>query len=221
MGRPNRVQDGMRVPEAPGTHGKKREARLSRMVNKVFELREQGMSKRQIRDALHTGDGSIERILGDPNNIRRRLTNYNERLRAACPRAIDVVYETLNSTMPQMAGERASMAKWVLESTKTVGKESPINIFLKGGDTNIVMSNDTLEAAKAVAAAMRAVAAVKALPPATAMAMDAIDVTPIEEREENTNEVIPQAEGIIPQAEGLPRPEPDDQDNLKASPNPK
>jgi len=134
------------------------------MVNKVFEMREHGSTLREIREALHTSESVIDRILHDTNNVRRRLAQYNEQLRSATPIALRVVRETLESTAPQLAGERARMAQWVLESTKTVGKESPVNIFIKEGDTNITMSNDTLEAAKAVAAAMRATVEVKALP---------------------------------------------------------
>lgn len=152
------------MPGTRGTHGKRREQRLVRMVNRIFEMREEGVPIRNIREILHTSDAVIERILHNPENVRMRLARYNEALRATTPIALRVVRETLESTAPQLAGERARMAQWVLESTKTVGKESPVNIFIKEGDTNITMSNDTLEAAKAVAAAMRATVEVKALP---------------------------------------------------------
>jgi transcriptional regulator len=184
--------DGIRVPDARGTHGKRREQRLSRLVNKAFEMREHGSTLREIREALHTSESAVERILHDSNNVRRRLAQYNEQLRSVAPIALRVVRETLESTAPQLAGERARMAQWVLESTKTVGKESPVNIFIKEGDTNITMSNDTLEAAKAVAAAMRATVEVKALPE------NVIDVEPIEEQKESNDEHTGVNVGVVP-----------------------
>lgn len=149
-------QDGLKVPGVPGIKGKRREQRLARIMNRVFELREQGKTKVEIAKELHMTGQSIEALLHDPDNVRRRLASYNEQLRAATPVAIRVVYEVLNTTAPNMLSERARMAQWVLENTKTVGKESPVNVFIKGGDTHITLTNDTLEAAKAVAAAMRA-----------------------------------------------------------------
>jgi len=170
-------QDGLKVPGVPGIKGKRREQRLARIMNRAFELREQGKTKKDIAKELHMTPNSVEALLHDPDNVRRRLASYNEQPRAATPVAIKVVYEVLNTTAPNMLSERARMAQWVLENTKTVGKESPVNVFIKGGDTHINLTNDTLEAARAVAAAMKAA-------PLSLPATDVITVIP----EENSNE---------------------------------
>lgn len=181
-------KDGIQL-KGPSIGGKRREVRMARVVNQVFAMREQGMSKEEIGKKVHLRLGGIEAILHDPDYVRRRLTQYNEQLRAASPIAIKVVYEVLNSTAPQTLGERAAMAKWVLESTKTVGKESPVNVFIRGGDTNINLSNDTLEAAKAVAAAMRGSMEQRALPENV---IDVVEIT-----EENSNEHGTDTVGIV------------------------
>ena len=185
--------DGLKVPDTRGTHGKKREQRMARLVNRVFELREQGLSKKNIAKEVHVTEPTLDKILHDPDNVRRRLTLYNEQLRAATPKALKVVHEVLDSTAPQMLSERSRMAQWVLESTKTVGKESPVNVFIRGGDTNINVSNDTLEAARAVAAQMRA-----AVQPqlTTGEVVDAIDVTDL--TEENSDVAMVQEAGEVP-----------------------
>lgn len=168
----------------------RRVARIARLTTRVFELREQGMTKGMIAKTLHISDINVDRILHDQENIRRRLAQYNEQLRAASPIAIKVIYEVLNSESPNQLGERAAMARWVLESSKIVGKESPVNIFV-GGGASVQVSNDTVEAARQVAALMRG--QVQALP---AAAGDVIDVEEIK-TEENSNEHIEGAVGVV------------------------
>jgi hypothetical protein len=173
--------DGVAIDGVRGTHSKKRDQRIARRVNKVFELREQGMTMAAIAEACNMTRPTVESILQDPGQVKRRLTTYNEKLRAMTPKALKVVEEVLDSVAPQSLGQRADMARWLLESTKTVGKESPVNIFIKGGDTNITVGNDTLEAARAVAAAMRGEVARKALPVAEVVDGEIISGSPAED----------------------------------------
>lgn len=175
--------DGVNVPGTGGTHGKKREQRLVRLVNRVFELREQGMTKKQICKEVHVTEPTLEKILHDPDHVRRRLASYQEQLRSRLPKTMKAVDQILDSDLPSMLPKKADIALELLRMTQVVGKESPVNVFIRGGDTHINVSNDTLEAARAVAAQMRAAVAPQ-LP-----AADVIDVDPIEEREENSNEV--------------------------------
>ena len=169
----------------------RRVARIARLTTRVFELREQGMTKKLIAKTLHISDINVDRILHDQENIRRRLAQYNEQLRAASPIAIKVIYEVLNSESPNQLGERAAMARWVLESSKIVGKESPVNIFV-GGGASVQVSNDTVEAARQVAALMRG--QVQALP--AAAVGEVIDAEEIK-IEENSNEHIEGAVGVV------------------------
>lgn len=185
--------EGISIRGSGPISGKRREQRMARLVNQVFAMREQGMGKVAIAKELHIAALTVDRILHDPDNVRRRLSSYNEQLRAATPVALKVVYEVLTSTAPQALGQRAEMARWVLEMGKTVGKESPVNVFIKGGDTHINLSNDTLEAARAVAEMMRGAGA-KALPE------NVIEAVVIEQKEENSNEYTGVNVGVAPRS---------------------
>ena len=163
-GNPNYSDDGIQLKGEPGIKGRRRERRMMQLANSVFMRRERGMSVDEIAKEVHTVPDTVRRILHDTKLVKRRLDMYNEQLRSATPLALKVVFEVLQSTDPKQMGERAKMATWVLEATKTVGKDSPVNVFIKGGDTVVNVSNDTLEAAKAVSQAMMAAAKVRALP---------------------------------------------------------
>ena len=153
-GNNNYSDDGIQLKGEPGIKGKRRERRMMQLANSVFMRRERGMTVEQIADELHTSHNTVQRILHDTKLVKRRLDSYDERIRAATPIATDIVYRVLHSTDPKMLSEQAAMAKWVID--RNLGKDPSVNIFVKGGDTVVNVSNDTLEAAKAVSQAMMA-----------------------------------------------------------------
>lgn len=170
--------DGLHVPGARGSA--KRAERLQKLTVKAFELREQGWPVKDIAFKLKVGLAVVHACLNDQQHVKQRIEAYNEQLRAYSPKALDIVRELLYSTDPRDKKQQREVAVWLLEATKVVGKESPVNIFVNApGAQSVVLNHAEINAAKAVADLMRQ----KQLPPAPKPAIiDAEVVATTEEK---------------------------------------
>lgn len=189
-----------------GAQNKKKE-RLTKLVNRIFEMRERGARVHEIARECSTTESRVHIILQSPENVANRIKDYQEKLRAATPKAIEVIHQVLGDQNPRLIGERATMARWVLEMTKVVGKDAPVNIFVgAGGQVNL--NQEEIAAARAIADQMR-----RALPPAPTQdsrianedAIDAeiiveavVETIPANNAEETVDEHRTQPVGIAP-----------------------
>lgn len=131
--------------------------RLQRVSAKAFQMRERGHSVEEIAFKTHVGVETIHACLNDQENIRRRIKEYNEQLRSYSPQALAVIKETLFTRDPKRKKQQTEVAQWVLESTKVIGKDSPVNIFVNApGVQNVILNHEEIEAARSVAALMAA-----------------------------------------------------------------
>lgn len=159
---------------------KRRRKTLEDHREKIFALREQGMGVAEISSTLHIKEREISKILFNGVYKAERIAKMNEMLLSMAPRARAVIAERLEK------GDE-SVAMWLLEKVGIVGKEQ-VNLTINATNAQVNLSNDTLEAARAVAAAMRA-APVRALPPPPP---DFIEADVIETEEEKIND------GLLP-----------------------
>src|SRR5260221_14664478 len=125
------------------------ERKKIKLRDDVISARESGLDVRQIADKLSVSMTTVNKILFHSGNMATRRERFNEALVAMNPRGIRVISDWLDKGSLEAA-------KWLLENTGVVGKEQiKMTINAQNAQVN-VMSNDTLEAARAVALAMKA-----------------------------------------------------------------
>ena len=134
--------------------------RIAKVTERAFALRDEGFTPRDIAIKLHLSLRTVEGCLCDHDYVKRRIENYNEQLRAYSPQAIRVIRDVLYDPEDKRC---LDTARWLLETTKVIGKESPMNVFINApGIQQVVLNHEEIEAARTVAEAMRQ----KELPPA-------------------------------------------------------
>jgi hypothetical protein len=126
----------------------------------ITNARDRGLSIEEVAKECRTNVGRVKKILFDGVRKAERIQRFNESLVARSAKGIAVVDQWLDK------GDK-DVAMWLLKETGVVGKEQT-NITINAHNAQInTLSNDTLEAARAVAELMRAPAVRKQLQPAT------------------------------------------------------
>ena len=144
----------------------------------IVEARDRGLSIEEVAAACHTNIPRVKRVIFDGVRKAERIQRFHESLVAVSGQGIKVVKEWLDK------GDK-DVAMWLLKETGVVGKEqTTININAQNAQIN-TLSNDTLEAARAVAALMNAPPVRRQLQRA-AEDIEAEIVTPEEESDEQS-----------------------------------
>jgi hypothetical protein len=157
--------------------GVRRREMLRRRKERIIELRDEGKSISEIAHELKIRTRDVKAVIYDGVIRATRIQNFNEALVSRNQKGIAIIDYWLDKNDKMVA-------MWLLEKTGTVGKEQ-VNLTINAGTTNITLNNDTIEAARMVAEAMRA--ARPALPPAPP-AEEVIEAEVIEQTEENSDE---------------------------------
>lgn len=134
---------------------RKMKNREETMKQAIFEARESGMTIEQVAAAVHTKVDKVKKVLFNGVHKAERIQRFNEALVSRSPKGIAVVDAWLDK------GDK-DVAMWLLEKNGVVGKEQ-VNLTINAQNAQVNLSNDTLEAARAVADAMRAAATPKQL----------------------------------------------------------
>lgn len=162
-----------------GSKNTKALRRQAELTLKALDMREKGMTMGDIARVLKVRMNTLQKALRSPEADNEWIARLRMRAQFLAPKALDAITKRLDM------GD-GTLALKLLEDLGIVGKQS-VNIHVNAPGAQINMSNDTLEAARAVAAAMRA------LPVASALSQaeddgDVIDAEVIENEEENSDE---------------------------------
>jgi hypothetical protein len=140
----------------------------------IVAARDKGLSIAEVALECHTNESRVKRVVFDGVRKAERIQRFNESLVSISSQGIKVVREWLDK------GDK-DVAMWLLQQTGVVGKEQT-NITINAQNAQInTLSNDTLDAARAVAELMRAAPVRRQLQRSS----DDIVVNP---QEETTNE---------------------------------
>jgi hypothetical protein len=126
----------------------KHRRRRDQLREQVLELREQGKSFDQICTELHTTIRTVRHALHTPEAERERVRRAHERALFLAPKALGAIER-------QLEEGNGALGVRLLEDLGVVGREA-IHVQVNAQNAQVNLSNDTLEAARAVAAAMRA-----------------------------------------------------------------
>jgi hypothetical protein len=121
--------------------------REEKMQQDIFEARERGLSIPEVAKECHTNEKNVRKVLFNGVHKAERVARFNEAMVSMSPAGIKVVREWLDK------GDK-DVAMWLLKETGVVGKEQ-VNITVNAQNAQVNLSNDTLEAARAVAEQMR------------------------------------------------------------------
>jgi len=124
--------------------------RRDQLREQVLELREQGKTFDEICAELHTTTRTVRHVLHTPEAERERVRRAHERALFLVPKAARAIERRLDE------GDGA-LGLHLLEGLGVIGRQA-IQVQVNAQNAQVNLSNDTLEAAKAVAAAMRAAA---------------------------------------------------------------
>jgi hypothetical protein len=128
---------------------RKMKNRAEILKQSILDARDKGLSFEEVAKECHTSINKVRSILLDGVNKAMRVQRFNESLIARSAKGIAVVDQWLDK------GDK-DVAMWLLKETGIVGKEQT-NITINAQNAQInTLSNDTLEAARAVAELMRA-----------------------------------------------------------------
>src|ERR1700687_4336342 len=122
--------------------------RRDRLREQVLELREQGKSFDQICAELHTTIRTVRHVLYAPEVERERLRRAHERTLFLVPKAARAIEQQLESG-------NGALGLRLLEDLGVVGREA-IHVQVNAQNAQVNLTNDTLEAARLVAGAMKA-----------------------------------------------------------------
>jgi NOL1/NOP2/fmu family ribosome biogenesis protein len=122
--------------------------RSDQLREQVLELRERGKTFDEICSELKTTIRTVRHALHAPEAERERLRRAHERALFLGPKAARAIERRLDE------GD-GTLGLRLLEDLGAVGREA-IRVQVNAQNVQVNLSNDTLEAAKAVAAAMRA-----------------------------------------------------------------
>lgn len=121
--------------------------REEKMQQDIFEARERGLSIPEVAKECHTNEKNVRKTLFNGVHKAERVARFNEAMVSMSPAGIKVVREWLDK------GDK-DVAMWLLKETGVVGKEQ-VNITVNAQNAQVNLSNDTLEAARAVVEQMR------------------------------------------------------------------
>ena len=121
--------------------------RRDQLREQVLELREQGKSFDQICAELHTTIRTVRHVLHAPEAERERLRRAHERTLSLAPKAARAIEQQLESG-------NGALGLRLLEDLGVVGREA-IHVQVNAQNAQVNLTNDTLEAARLVAEAMR------------------------------------------------------------------
>jgi hypothetical protein len=138
------------VPGGKGLIGKKRERKLAKLTARVFELREQGKRMEDIAKEIGTKIAFVKHVLFSKEIRKDRLDKHMERMVSLNNMSIDLLREKIEKDKDE------KVAMWLLEKTGVASKEAVAALVINAHNAQINLSNDTLEAAKAVTRMMKA-----------------------------------------------------------------
>lgn len=130
-----------------------------RLKERIVAARESGMEIDEVAKHCHCNVATVKKVLFDGVRRAERVQRFNEALVSRGPKGIKVIDEWL-------AKGSKEVAMWLLENIGAVSKEQIRQLTINATNAQVNLSNDTLEAAKAVAAMMRGVGPARALPAA-------------------------------------------------------
>lgn len=110
-------------------------------------MREQGKTFDEICAALHTTTRTVRHVLHAPEAERERQRRAHERALFLTPKALGAIERQLDEG-------NGGLGLRLLEDLGVVGREA-IHVQVNAQNALVNLSNETLEAARAVAAAMR------------------------------------------------------------------
>ena len=122
--------------------------RREQLREQVLELREQGKSFDQICAELHTTIRTVRHVLYAPEAERERQRRVHERALFLAPKAVRAIEQQLESG-------NGALGLRLLEDLGVVGREA-IHVQVNAQNAQVNLTNDTLEAARLVAEAMKA-----------------------------------------------------------------
>ncbi len=121
--------------------------RRDQLREQIIELREQGKTFDQICADLKTTTRTVRHVLHATEAERERQRRAHERALFLTPKALGAIEQQLDEG-------NGTLGLRLLEDLGVVGREA-IHVQVNAQNAQVNLSNDTLEAAKAVAAAMR------------------------------------------------------------------
>lgn len=144
--------------------------------DQIIEARDNGLSIEQIAKTCHTNTARVKRVVFDGVRKAERISRHHESLLTLSKQGIERVREYVDK------GDK-DVIMWLLKEVGVVGKEqTSITINAQNAQVN-TLSNDALDAARAVANLMNAPPVRRQLQPVTD-SIEAEIVTPEEEPNE-------------------------------------